>query len=81
MALSDSVVRNSPIQVQPIVVVWKVSIDFLKQQVCAFRGNVREVRIILREGHVPLHMHKPYLCPPWAIYVPVPFLVVFLLLL
>ena len=38
--LPDSVVRDSPIQVQPIVVMRVVSIDSLQQQVRTFRCEV-----------------------------------------
>ena len=60
MMLPYGVVRDSPVQVLPIVVAWKVSVDFLKQQVCTVRGKVREVYIFLRGWHVPPHVDSNY---------------------
>ena len=45
--LLKSVVREYPVQVQLIVVVWKVSVDFPQQRVCKVRGKVLEVRVLL----------------------------------
>ena len=72
----DGFVRDSPVQVRPIVVVEEVSIESLQQQVRMFWGKVREVYAFLRGGHVPSHADHLYRCSPWGISVPFPFLLI-----
>ena len=53
VTLLNSVVRDSPVQVRPVVVVQAVSIESLPQQVRTFWGEVGQVRVLLRGGDVP----------------------------
>ena len=81
MTLPDGVVRDSPVQVRPIVMMWKVSIDSLQQQLLAFKGKAQEVRVFLCGVHIPPHADDLYRCPPWDISVPVPIPLVILFFL
>ena len=60
MTLADSVVRDSPVQVRPIVVMMGFSIDSLQQQVRTFRCEFREVRVLLWGGEFPPHADHLY---------------------
>ena len=70
--LTYSVVHDSPVQVQPIVVMREVSIYFLQQQVHTLWAEYWEVRVLLWGGHVPPHSSDLYWCPPWGLSVLVP---------
>ena len=50
-----SVVCNSPVQVQPVVVMQEVCIDSLQQQVRTIWVESQEVFVFLWGGGVPLH--------------------------
>ena len=45
MTLPHSFVQDSPIQVRPIILMWKDSVDLLKQPVCTLWGKVRTIRL------------------------------------
>ena len=72
--MPDGVVCESSIQVRRIIVMWKVLVDFLQQQVCTFWGKIREVRVFLRGGTPPPHLDNLYWCPPWGLSVLILFL-------
>ena len=64
MTLPCSVVCYSPVQVQPVVVMREVSIDYLQQQVRTFWGESQEVCIFLwGRWHLPPRI-GPRLGPP-----------------
>ena len=79
--MPDIVVRDSPVQVRPIVVRQVLFTDSLQQQVCTVGCEVRYVHVFLRGGARPPPTDNLCMCPPWDISVPVPFLVVVLFLL
>ena len=68
--LPYSVVCNSPIQVQPVVVMQEVSIDLLQQQVRTFWVESWEVRVFLWGGGIPPHASDLNRGPPWGLSVP-----------
>ena len=70
--LTYSIVRDSPVEVRPVVVMWEVSIDSLQQQVRKIWVDSWEVRIFLWGGHVPPHAIVLYRFPPWGLSISVP---------
>ena len=52
------IVRDSPVQVRPVVVMQEDSIDSLQQQVRTFWVEYREFLVFLWIGGVPPHMSE-----------------------